>query len=109
MAGSFELKRTSDSQFMFNLKAGNHEVILTSERYTQKQNALKGIDSVRVNAPLDERYERKSSGSQFYFVLRAANSETLGHSEMYTTKDGMEKGIRSVKENAPDAAVNDKT
>ena len=31
MAGKFELKTAKDGQFMFNLKAGNGQVILTSE------------------------------------------------------------------------------
>ena len=29
MAGKFELKQSSDGQFMFNLKAGNGQIILT--------------------------------------------------------------------------------
>ncbi|MGL5119386.1 MAG: YegP family protein, partial [Plesiomonas shigelloides] len=36
MIGHFELKKASDGQFMFNLKASNGEIILTSERYTTK-------------------------------------------------------------------------
>ncbi|NND50607.1 MAG: YegP family protein, partial [Rhizobiales bacterium] len=40
-----------DGQFYFNLKAGNGEVIATSEAYRQKASALKGIESVRRNAP----------------------------------------------------------
>ena len=43
----FVLKKTSDDQYMFNLKSGNGEVIATSERYTTKQNALGGIDAVK--------------------------------------------------------------
>ncbi len=35
---------------MFNLKAANGEVILTSERYTAKANAENGIDSVNERA-----------------------------------------------------------
>lgn len=49
-AGKFVLKK-SGSQFMFNLKAGNGEIIATSERYATKQGALNGIESVRKNAP----------------------------------------------------------
>ena len=30
MAGRFELKQAKDSQYMFNLKAGNGQIILTS-------------------------------------------------------------------------------
>ena len=47
----YELKKTSDGQYMFNLRAPNHEVIATSERYTTKQAALQGIESVRKYAP----------------------------------------------------------
>lgn len=54
MAGYFVLKKSGD-QFMFNLKAGNHEVILTSERYVSKKNAEGGIASVRTNSGDDGR------------------------------------------------------
>ena len=47
----FELKKTSDGQFMFNLVAPNGEVIATSERYTTKAAAENGIASVKKNAP----------------------------------------------------------
>ena len=50
MAGKFVLKK-SGNQFMFNLQASNGEVIATSERYTSRQSAKAGIESVRVNAP----------------------------------------------------------
>jgi len=36
MAAAYVLKKSSDDQFYFNLRADNNEVILTSERYTQK-------------------------------------------------------------------------
>lgn len=50
MAGTYELKRTKNGQFMFNLKAGNGQVIATSEQYTTKAAALNGIESVKTNA-----------------------------------------------------------
>ena len=53
MAGKFEIRRSTDGQYYFNLKARNGEVILTSERYTAKGNAHKGISSVMTNALLD--------------------------------------------------------
>lgn len=109
MAGYFELK-SSGSQTMFNLKAGNHEVILTSERYASKQAAEGGIASVKKNAPDDGRYQRKTAtnGSP-YFVLVATNGETLGKSEMYSSAAAMEGGIASVKANAPTAPTKDLT
>ena len=46
----YDLKKASDGQFMFNLKAPNHEVIATSERYTTKSAAQEGIRDVRKHA-----------------------------------------------------------
>lgn len=109
MTGYFELKPAKGG-FMFNLKAANHEVILTSEVYTAKPGAQNGIESVRGNAHHDTRYERKTAkdGSP-YFVLTATNGQTIGKSEMYSSEAAMEKGIASVKASAPAAEVKDLT
>jgi uncharacterized protein YegP (UPF0339 family) len=50
VAGKFELKKTANGQFHFNLKAGNGEIIATSEMYESKASAQNGIDSVKRNA-----------------------------------------------------------
>ena len=95
-------------QFYFRLIATNGEIILGSEGYTAKPNCQNGIASVKVNAPLDQRYQRKTaSNGQFYFTLTAANSEPIGNSEMYTTEDSRDNGIEAVKKTAPDANVED--
>ena len=102
MAGYYDLKQTASGSYMFNLKAGNHEVILTSEPYTTKQAAQGGIASVQANSPNDDRYDRKSSvRGEPYFVLKATNGETIGKSEMYSSASAMEGGISSVKANGP--------
>ena len=108
MAGYFELKPVSNGQFMFNLKAGNHEVVLTSEMYTTKTASINGIESVQKNASVDANFTRKvaKDGSHF-FVLVAANHQTIGKSEMYSSASAMEKGIASVKTNAPGAPIKD--
>jgi uncharacterized protein YegP (UPF0339 family) len=110
MSAKFELKKSITDQYHFNLKAENGEVVLSSAMYTTKSGAQEGIRSVRVNAPLVERYERKFSlKDEPYFVLLAANGEPLGRSEMYSSNAAMESGITSVKTNAPDATVDDQT
>lgn len=95
---------------MFNLKASNGQIILTSERYETKKAAENGIKSVRKNASNDKRFERKASRkNEPYFVLKAANGEPIGKSEMYKAKPGMENGIKSVAKNAPDAKLVDES
>ncbi|WP_136468834.1 YegP family protein [Flagellimonas onchidii] len=106
--GKFEIKSTSSGKTMFNLKAGNGQVILTSQSYASKDGCKNGIESVRTNSQDDGRFERKTAkdGSP-YFTLNAANGQVIGQSEMYTSTAAMENGIESVKKNAPDADVED--
>lgn len=61
MTAKFELKKTANGEFMFNLKAGNGEIILTSERYKSKQGALNGIESVRKNATDAHHFEQRTA------------------------------------------------
>ena len=110
MAAKFDLKRGSNEQYMFNLKAANGEVILTSELYNEKPSAVHGIESVKTHAVEDVRFERKRAKSgQPFFVLKAANGEIIGKSEMYSSSWAMERGISSVKRNAPSARVDDQS
>lgn len=110
MAAKFQLKQGGNGQFMFNLKAGNGEVILTSELYTEKQSAVAGIESVKANSGDDARFERKTAkNGQAFFVLKASNGQTIGKSEMYSSVSAMENGIQSVKKNGPVAAMEDST
>ena len=95
---------------MFNLKASNGQIILTSELYNTEKAAENGIASVRKNAGSDARFERKASKKgEPYFVLKATNGQVVGKSEMYSGKPGMENGIKSVAKNAADATVADNT
>lgn len=108
MAGYYELKKSSDGQFMFNLKAGNNETILTSERYTVKISAQNGIKAVQNNCTNNSRYDRrKSSSNELYFVLKAVNGEIIGRSEMYSSATAMENGIASVKVNGTTTIIKD--
>ncbi len=110
MAAKYEIFKGSNSDFRFRLKAGNGEKILRSEGYGTKQACINGIESVRKNALIDGRYDRKkSTNDKYYFTLKGGNGEPIGTSEMYESNTGMETGISSVKLNGPTAPVEDLT
>lgn len=110
MAGKFDLKQSESGKYSFNLKAGNGQVILTSQMYDGKDGALNGIESVKKNAADDANYERKtSSAGDPFFNLKAGNGQIIGKSEMYKTAAAMENGIESVKTNGPTAEIADTT
>lgn len=108
--GKFVVLTRKNGEFQFNLKAGNGEIILTSEGYSAKASCLNGIESVRKNAADDNRFERKEAkNGKFFFNLKASNGQVIGNSELYESASGRDKGIESVKRNASDAAVDDQT
>lgn len=95
---------------MFNLKAGNGQVILTSQGYDALETCLNGIESVKTNAQEDGRFDcLESSNGKSYFNLKASNGQIIGTSEMYESEAGRDNGIESVKKNAPDAETDDLT
>ncbi len=106
--GKFVITKRTNGDFQFNLKAGNGQVILTSQGYSTKAGCENGVESVKKNASDDARYERKtSSNGKDFFNLTATNGQIIGSSEMYESTAARENGIESVKKNAPEADVED--
>lgn len=102
----FVISKRTNGEFQFNLKAGNGQVILTSEGYTSKANCENGIASVRKNSEDDEKFEKKTaSNGKFFFNLKATNGQVIGSSQMYEAEASRDNGIASVKTNAPEATV----
>jgi uncharacterized protein YegP (UPF0339 family) len=110
MKGYYQLKKTSGGKFHFTLNAGNHEIILSSQQYTEKSAAEGGIASTRTNGTHDARYERKlSAAGEPYFLLKAANGQIIGTSEMYGSEASRDNGIHSVVNNCTSIIVKDLT
>lgn len=118
--GKFVVK-TVKTGFMFNLKAGNDEIIATSEVYTSEAACMSGIESVRKNAPIANLEDQTvaapaaaanpkfevytDKAGEFRFRLKARNGEIIAASEGYTAKASCLNGVESVRKNAADAQV----
>lgn len=106
MASKFEIFNGRNGKFYFHLKAGNGEIILSSQGYSLKAGCQKGVASVRSNAPDDKRYVRRDAvDGRPYFVLVAANGEIIGSSEMYSSAQARDHGIEAVQREAPNAPI----
>jgi uncharacterized protein YegP (UPF0339 family) len=106
MAGKFVTFTGKDGKHYFSLKAGNGEVILKSQGYKAEKDCANGIESVRRNSQVEERFETKTSADEkHFFVLKATNGQIIGQSQMYKTASGCANGIASVGRNAPEAKV----
>lgn len=116
--GKFVVKATKTG-FVFNLKAGNGEVIAVSEVYSSEDACLKGVESVRKNAVAAKLEDQTVEGFQqvtnpkfevytdkkgeFRFRLKARNGEIIATGEGYKAKSSCLNGIDSIRRNAPEA------
>ena len=118
--GKFVIRRTNTG-IKFDLKAGNGEVIATSEVYSSEDACRKGIASVQKNAPAAAVEDQTVEGfaqekhpkfevytdkaGEFRFRLKATNGQIIAVGEGYKAKAGCLNGITSVQKNAPDAEI----
>ena len=118
--GKFVIRKTNTG-FKFDLKAGNGEVIATSEVYESEAACKNGIASVAKNAPVANVENQTSEGyavekcpkfevytdkaGEYRFRLKATNGQIIAVSEGYKALASCLNGIESVKKNAADAAV----
>ena len=121
MAGKFEIKTTDSGKFRFNLKAGNGEVIASSQLYASLATCKGGVESVKKIAADAKIEDQTAEGfetvtnlkfevytdkaGEVRFRLKARNGEIVATGEGYAAKSGCLKGIESIKKNAPDAKV----
>lgn len=104
--GKFVITQRTNNDYQFNLKAGNHQVILSSEGYSTMEACKNGVDSVMKNGLKDDNFDRKESkNGKAFFNLKASNGQIIGKSEMYESKGAMESGIESVKKNVVGATL----
>ena len=115
--------RTTNTGIKFDLKAGNGEVIATSEVYKSLNSCRNGAASVKKNAPIAnledqtaEEYAKEKcpkfemyidKAGEYRFRLKATNGQTIATSEGYSAKAGCLNGIDSVKRNAADAEIDE--
>ena len=118
--GKFAVKKTK-SGTKFNLKARNGEIVATSEVYNTRASCLKGIESVRRNAPVAavedqtvEGFEKQKhpkfeiyqdKAGEYRFRLKARNGEIIAVSEGYKAMTSCQNGIESVRKNAADSEI----
>ena len=120
--GKFVIKDAKNG-VKFDLKAGNGEIILTSEVYNSLTSCKNGIASVQKNAPIAALEDQTVEGFQteknpkfevytdkageFRFRLKARNGEIIGVGEGYKKKASCLNGIESIRKNAAEGNVED--
>jgi uncharacterized protein YegP (UPF0339 family) len=94
---AFTVFKGLDGKYYFNLKAANGEIVLSSQGYTTKTSAKKGVASIRENGGDIENFElRDAQNEQTYFVLKAANGKIIATGETYVSASNAEAAVESI-------------
>ncbi len=106
MKGKFEIYKDKAGEFRFRLKASNGQNIFASQGYKKKSGCINGIESVKKNAQIENRFQKiETKAGKFAFNLIAANQQVIGTSQQYSSSSSRDKGIKSVMKNAPEADI----
>ena len=119
--GKFVIKPAKSGGYVFNLKAGNGEIIAVSEVYNSLDACKNGVQSVKTNAPeaaledqtapdftteKNPKFEMYTDkAGEFRFRLKAKNGQIIATGEGYKAKASCLNGIDSIGRNAPEAPV----
>ena len=103
----FELKKTPDEHYLFDL-LNDDQLIARSGHYKSRASALSGIASARKNAQRQGAFVTKvGDRGRLYFTIRASNGQEICQSPLYTTNARCKKVIEAVKQMAPQAPIDD--
>ena len=95
----FQVFRGLDKGYYFHLRAGNGEIVLQSQSYSSRTNAVNGVTSVKSNGASAAGYQLlEASNGQWYFVVKAANGAVVAKGETYSSKSNAQRAVNTCVE-----------
>jgi uncharacterized protein YegP (UPF0339 family) len=95
-AGFHRFFNGDDESWYFGYNDQNGNTILRSEAYKSEAARDNGIESVKKNAPIEERWVKKQTDEgQYYFSLRAGNNQEIARTCYHDSEDALLGVLRS--------------
>ncbi len=92
-AGKLTFWKAENGQWYFNVKAGNHKILLTSESYTTRTGAITGALSVLENGVDPAQYAVNKTATGYNVHLKARNGESIAFTEVYVSKSNATRAV----------------
>jgi uncharacterized protein len=96
--GEFQVARTPDGQWFFNVIGARGEILLTSQSYAQESSAINGVLSVEENGIDVTRYSITGADESWTFTLKAKNGQTIADGAQFRDADEAEEGVIAARE-----------
>jgi len=95
-----------DKKHYFRLMNTKGDIVMKSQGYSTKRTCMNGIESVRKNCQVAERFDSQTAknGKNFFNIV-ARNGQVVATSSRWDVKRTCTSNMTSVKKGAPKAKV----
>jgi len=95
-----------NKKFYFRLKNNKGDVVMKSQGYSTKRTCMNGIESVRKNSQVAERFDAQvQKNGKHMFNIVARNGQVVATSTSWEAKRSCTSNMTSVKKGAIKASV----
>ncbi|MBN2540890.1 MAG: DUF1508 domain-containing protein [Bacilli bacterium] len=94
--GKFEIIKEGTKDFFVRLLASNGQVLLVSQRYSSKQTAVNGLETIQNAIDQQSFTIYKDKQNRYQYNLYSANSQLIVSGETYSSKSNCLSAIQSV-------------
>ena len=89
---------TKDKKFYFRLRNTKGDIVMKSQGYSTKRTCMNGIESVRKNCQVAERFDAKvARNGKHLFNIVARNGQVVATSSRWDAKRSCTTNMTSVK------------
>lgn len=104
----FDVVYGPTNQIQFKLIDSAGSVVVASSGYPNKDACFKAIRSIKENARVEQRYEKRTLEGKFFFTFKAASHEVLAKGGPYDTEALRDQALAVIRSSV-EAAVMDKS
>jgi uncharacterized protein YegP (UPF0339 family) len=104
----FDVVYGPTNQIQFKLIDSGGSVVVASSGYPNKDACFKAIRSIKENARVEQRYEKRTLEGKFFFTFKAASHEVLAKCGPFDTEAARDQALAVIRSSV-EAAVMDKS
>ncbi len=86
-------KSDIDGMFYFHFNDSDGKAVLFSESYPTESARDNGVESVKKNAPLEERWKIVEEGGKYFYSLKAGNHQEIARGFPFDTMDQLNASL----------------
>lgn len=98
----FELYKESNNEYFFRMVVDREKILMSVSGYDEKETAIKGIESVKKNAPIPSSViKQDSSDGGYFFTILNSSGKTVCISTDFCSPHLRDKWVNDIQKELP--------